>query len=219
MATALAIMDRPGLEARTDVIVVADPERRRLLWIPRDLWCECVDDRINEAFRLGGEELLFAALAEHGIEVEHAICLGREIVERGLEDLSVMLPIREPLEFWYPLHPQQAIEDGRKRIRFDPPVERLDGERVHQWIGARYAIEIPGRKMPPFPDLARIRRQQELAAVMLGDGFDFGVFDLPDSGGAGRRELALVDASWTMDIFGPVAPAEIRGMKVLVPAA
>jgi hypothetical protein len=38
MATAVAIMDRPSFDSNTDVLVVADPAARSLVWIPRDLW-------------------------------------------------------------------------------------------------------------------------------------------------------------------------------------
>jgi hypothetical protein len=37
----------------TDIVVVAEPERKLLRWIPRDLWCARLGDRINAAFRHG----------------------------------------------------------------------------------------------------------------------------------------------------------------------
>jgi hypothetical protein len=40
MPTVLGIMDGGGWAGNTDIVVVADPERKLLRWIPRDLWCD-----------------------------------------------------------------------------------------------------------------------------------------------------------------------------------
>ena len=54
MATVVGILDQDSWSARTDNIVVADPVAKSLTWIPRDLWCAVLGDRINEAFALAG---------------------------------------------------------------------------------------------------------------------------------------------------------------------
>src|SRR5690606_8899462 len=108
---------------------------------------------------------------EIGLAVAEGLCLGREAVKEGLAGAEVLMPVTRPLEFWYPLAPELEIEDGRKPVRFEPPVERLAGERLHQWIGARYSDADADAG-----DLRRIERQQELLAVMLGEGFDFARF-------------------------------------------
>ena|SRR2546423_860500 len=216
MATVVALMDRDSFEADTDVLVIVDPGERTLLWVPRDLWCEALGDRVNRAFALGGQALLGSALAEHGITAGHGICLLRRAVEAGLAGLTVTMSVRRRLEFWYPLEPRRPIEEGRKRIVFEPPIERLSAERIHQWMGARYAVE------GPDGDLGRIQRQQELIAV-LGDGFDFarfldGVGDIRVSGKAAIHEVAQARWNWAFKIMGGLEPAKLRGKEVLMGA-
>lgn len=218
MASAVAIMDRASFGASTDVIVVVDAEARAMTWIPRDLWCERLGERVNRAFELGGGPGLVDALAEHGFTVAHTLCLRRDAIEQGIDGLSIRVPVREPMAFWYPLSPTEPIEDGRKAISFDPPVEELAGERIHQWIGARYRVHAPGS------DLERIVRQQELVAVMLGEGVDFRRFlSVPDavqvSHAAALEELARVRPTWTFATLGPLEPRRIDGKEVLVAGA
>ena len=64
MATVVSIMDRDSRDQRTDNIVVVDLSRKRLLWVPRDLWCERLGDRVNEAFGRSGHQALIAARQE-----------------------------------------------------------------------------------------------------------------------------------------------------------
>jgi anionic cell wall polymer biosynthesis LytR-Cps2A-Psr (LCP) family protein len=208
MATVVGVLDRPGWRARTDNIVVADPAERTLLWIPRDLWCEGTHQRINTAFARGGHRLLRSSLAEHGISVQYGVCVQREAVESALADAAVAIPVRERMEFWYPLAPQRRIEEGRRLIAFEPPGEVLSGERIHQWLGARSS---PDR---PRTDLDRIERQQVFLSSLLHDGFDFTrVLATPElvsiSGDAALAELRQVDASWRSTI-----PAGLHGLTV-----
>jgi anionic cell wall polymer biosynthesis LytR-Cps2A-Psr (LCP) family protein len=214
MATVVSIMDRAEADANTDVIVVADPKRRSLLWIPRDLWSPLIENRVNRAFALGGHEGLRSALAGHGIDAEHGICLGRPAVAAALEGISVRVPVEARLEFWYPLAPEAPIEAGRKLVRFEPPEEELAGERIHQWIGARYRVEGPGS------DLDRIRRQQTLLAALLRSGFDFGrVLDpaLPVliSAAEAIAEISQVREDWCFETLAGLVPRLIDGKDVL----
>jgi hypothetical protein len=128
----------------------------------------------------------------------------------------VEVPVGDVIEFWYPLHPQTAIEEGRKVIRFEPPVEVLSGERVHQWIGARYRLVGPGS------DLERIGRQQQLIRTMLGSGFDFrSALADPDqvriSSAEATSELGSVRPDWSLRTLAGLIPAERDGKQVLVP--
>jgi hypothetical protein len=214
MATAIGVMDRASFGENTDVLVVVDPAIERLLWVPRDLWCEGVGDRINRAFALGGHSLLVAALAEHGLKVANSVCLGRAAVEAGLADVTVEVPVGERLEFWYPLAPQQPIEQGRKRVVFEPPAETLSGERIHQWIGARYRVGTAGS------DFERIRRQQELVVALLSKGFDFRAFiadGLPTriSSPKAIEEIARVRPAWRFETLSDLEPVRIDGKAVL----
>jgi anionic cell wall polymer biosynthesis LytR-Cps2A-Psr (LCP) family protein len=202
-------MDGPSFGHNTDVIVVVSPHERRLTWVPRDLWSEELDARINKAFALGGHEKLIEALAEQGIEAEHSVCLRPDGIRPALEGVSITMPIRSAEEFDY---------EG-EWVRFEPPVEELSGERIHQWIGARKRRADP----PPgwLPDLDRIRRQQELVAVMLGEGFDFSRFvaagmPVRISGDEALADLAQVEWNWVFLTVADVEPAEIDGAQVLI---
>lgn len=170
MATVVTVMDRDGFDQRTDNIVVVQPRRHRLLWVPRDVWCPALGDRINVAFQQGSHAALIAALRSLGLDVDHSLCLSRGSVERALADVRVTVPVEEALRLWYPLGPSLRIEDGRKPVDFLPPSEDLWGERVHQWLGARYART----EGSPSSDLDRIRRQQVFLRALLRQGFDFG---------------------------------------------
>jgi anionic cell wall polymer biosynthesis LytR-Cps2A-Psr (LCP) family protein len=202
-------MDGPSFGHNTDVIVVASPRKRMLMWVPRDLWSARIRARINKAFALGGHETLVAALAEHGLDVEHSVCLRPDGIRPVLEGVSITVPVRSPEEFRY----------ADQWVRFDPPVEELSGDRIHAWVGARTRR----RPDPPgwLPDLDRIRRQQELLAVMLGEGFAFRRFIGPDlpvriSDDAAIEELASVQWDWAFHIVADVEPAEIDGQAVLI---
>jgi len=215
MATVVSVMDRDGWDARTDNIVVADPDRRRLLWVPRDLWAESLRNRINCAFARGGHEGLLTGLEDLELDARHSLCVRREAIERALADLSVTVPVNEALDFWYPLSPNEPIEEGRKLVRFDPPAESLSGERIHQWLGARLR---PDRASS---DLERIERQQVFVRTLLDDGFDFArVLERPElvsaSSDRAIEELARVTSEWSFKTLGPVAPETIDGMMVLV---
>ncbi|MGI9020463.1 MAG: hypothetical protein ACR2G3_07120 [Solirubrobacterales bacterium] len=208
MATVVAVMDGPSWGHNTDVLVVADPARRSLLWVPRDLWCDKLGTRINKAYALAGHEGLVGALAEHGVRARHGICVRPEGIEAALGEAAFTVPIRERMEFDY---------DGW--VRFDPPVEVLSGERIHAWVGAR--TRRPGIPQVRLPDLDRLRRQQELVAVMIGDGFDFRRFvadGLPVrvSGEMALSELRQVRWNWSFQTLDDVEPAERDGAQVLV---
>ena len=233
MTTVVAVMDRDGFDQCTDNIVVVDPRRRRLLWVPRDVGSEPLGDRINTAFRRGGHPALLSALAALGFHVDHSVCLPRSMVEAVLADISVTVPVDRPLRFWYPTSPTSAIEDGRRPVDFDPPSERLEGERLHQWIGARYGRTSDG----PSSDLDRLRRQQVLLRTVLRRGLDLSVVDRVERDGGSTRaraperdqpdwsdpqaraELARVRWWWAMKTADQVTDRTIDGRQVLVLAS
>jgi anionic cell wall polymer biosynthesis LytR-Cps2A-Psr (LCP) family protein len=215
MGTVVSVMDRDAFTANTDNIVVVDPDARTLTWVPRDLWCAGIENRVNKAFALGGHRLLIAALAEHRLRVQNSICLDRYAVERGLEGAVIPIQVPERMEFWYPLEPTMEIEEGRKRVVFESGLAHLSGERLHQWLGARYAVATAGS------DLDRIDRQQRLLAVMLGLGFDFRRFlaspeSVRTSSEAAIEEVSRVEAGWRFETIGPLVPARIDGKEVLL---
>jgi hypothetical protein len=226
MATVVAVMDRDGWHENTDIIVVVDPEDKLLLWVPRDLWCRQLGATVNAAFAAAGHRQLLDALAELGVAAEHCICLQRKALERGLAGMSVTVPVAATLRFWYPLSPTTAIEKGRKKIHFRPPTEVLTGERIHQWLGARYLIDVDGERsrplgIPRLPDLHRIHRQQVFLACALRQRPDASTFVsdpalVSISDPRACEEVAQVDASWSFRTVDDVVPARIRGSEVLL---
>jgi anionic cell wall polymer biosynthesis LytR-Cps2A-Psr (LCP) family protein len=207
----VAIMDEDNWTSNTDVMVVVDLRRRRLTWVPRDLWSERRGDRINTAFAAGQ---LLPTLAELGFPCDGALCLRRGATIAALADVEVEVPVRRPLDFWYPLSPMERLRDGRKQISFRPPSERLSGERLHQWIGARYSLDGLGS------DLHRLTRQAVLLEVLLRQRADFsrllanpelvrmeGVDPLP--------VLVQVTADWQMRVFNRVHDETIGRRMVL----
>ncbi|MBA2545255.1 MAG: hypothetical protein H0V15_00120 [Solirubrobacterales bacterium] len=226
MTTVLSIMDRAEWGACTDNIVVADPSHRTLVWVPRDLWCERFGDRINRVFAHERHRGLIRSLVDQGIGVEHSLCVRREALERALAGLSITVPVSERLEFWYPLEPTRPIEEGRTLIAFEPPEERLAGERIHQWLGARYERygrrEPDGRRGPllVIGDYGRMRRQQVLLRRLLEDGFEFASV-LADqhlvsaSGPEAIDDLAHVDRGWRFSLLEDVRKA-VRDDKMVL---
>ena len=215
MATVVSVMDRASWAARTDNIVVVDAEVQLLTWIPRDLWSPMLGNRINTAFQRGGHATLLAALVEQGEAVDEGLCLLRDAVGTALRDVVVRVPVEERLQFWYPLQPERPIEDGKKLVEFSPPSEVLSGERIHQWLGARYALDRSGT------DFSRIRRQQVLVRRLIEDGFDFtrAVADpalISMTSGAAHEELREVRADWRYAVMDDVVPENINGMSVLI---
>jgi hypothetical protein len=215
MATAVCVLDRDDWGANTDNMVVVDPARKLLLWVPRDIWCRSFADRVNTAFARGGHALLRAALAEIGVDIAHSLCLRRSAVERALQGVSLTVPVPAPLDMIYPLAPRIPIQKGQKIVSFRPPEERLEGERIHQWIGARQSVF--GRT----GDLVRIERQHVFVRRLLETGFDFRAVladhDLASfSSPAALAEAGAVNCDWRFATLDDVRPARIQGKEVLV---
>ncbi len=208
----VAIMDEDNWTSRTDILVVVDAARRRLTWIPRDLYAPGIDNRINRAFARGQ---LQPALAELGFPCDGFLCLRRGATIAALANVEVEVPVERPLDFWYPLEPLRPIEEGRKQVSFRPPSERLSGERLHQWIGARYGVN------RETSDLDRLRRQTVLLRALLARHADFTAV-LADAG-LYRIEgndplpvLVQVTAGWDMRVFDRVHSERKRSMLLLV---
>lgn len=210
MSTIVGIMDRAGFKANTDILVLVQTEFKRLLWIPRDVWCEGLHDRINTAFAAGGHSRLMAALAEHNLEAQHSLIFSREATEAALADVRVVVPVPARMTFAYPLSPTKPIELGSKEVVFKPPAELLHGERIHQWIGARGGS-----------DLHRIERQKVLLRRLIDMRFDFSrVLATPAwfqcSDARAIHALQCVDASWRFDTLDGLRPETIDFKRVLV---
>ncbi|WP_131803314.1 MULTISPECIES: hypothetical protein [unclassified Mesorhizobium] len=126
------------------------------------------------------------------------------------------MPIRTPLDFWYPMAPTSRLEDGRQQVSFRPPGEMLSGERLHQWIGARTMVNRKGT------DFHRMERQIVFLRALIAQGFDFRlVLKEPDlvriTGEDPLPLLARVTAGWRMQVHDWVDDAVIDGKMVLIP--
>jgi hypothetical protein len=216
VSTVVAVMDQPGPDANTDVIVVAHPGRRELLWVPRDLWSERYGCRVNGVFALRGGSALLRALGDLGIRARDWVCVPRDVSEAALAKVNVTVPVARPLRYWYPVDRERPIEKGRRVVAFDPPHERLVGPRVHEWLGARYGV---GRYAG---DIERIGRQQVFLRELLrgnpspGDAFGPHRAKLSISSARALDELRLVDPGWRMTTVDDWAPETIEGQDVLV---
>lgn len=215
MATVLGITDRDFWYAGTDNLVVVDPEKKTALWVPRDMWCAGIKNRVNVAYRDGQHDGLRRALDELGLRADYSVVALRSAAKRILDRVDVELPVTRLLRFRYPLVPDQPIEAGERVIEFRPPKERIFGEKVHWWVGARYCVNVPSESS----DFSRIRRQIALLRKLIKDGFDFSSFvgeDVRVSDPRALDELRQVRGDWTFDMLDGVKDAVIRGMMVLI---
>jgi len=114
--------------------------------------------------------------------------------------------------------PRLRLQDGRKLVQFDPPEETLEGERIHQWLGARRSADT----LPPkFPDMDRIERQQTFIRRLLQEGFDFSkllddlaLVRLSDAGALGPVSAVRVD--WELHTFSQFEPETRDGKMILI---
>ena len=215
MATVVGILDRDSWSANTDNIVIANPLSKTLTWIPRDLWCPSLSDRINRVFALGGLERLLSALRELEFQCDYGLVLRRGATELALARVSVEVTVDEPLDFWYPLAPTRPLEEGQKIVSFRPPTERLEGERIHQWVGARKGV---GRQTS---DWHRMSCQQMFLRALLDQQFSFASIIsngslVQMSAEDAVEELARIDSNWSMHSFKDARPKTIDGKMVLV---
>ena len=100
-------------------------------------------------------------------------------------------------------------------MHFRAPAETLQGERVHQWIGARMRVD------GPSADFDRIGRQQVLVRCLFDDDFEFGralehAQWVSTSDAAAYDELRLARASWRFATFSDVIPRRVAGKAVLI---
>jgi anionic cell wall polymer biosynthesis LytR-Cps2A-Psr (LCP) family protein len=166
----IGMMDRNDfINARMDNIIYINPNYKTIQWIPRDLYTQLINNRINTAYRLGkGSECLINCLKEFNIDVKHCLCLLPSFFEECIEIIKeIKIPVNKDLKFFYPLHRYTLIEDGKKIIEFKAPSEILSGDRIHEWIGARYSIK------KDTTDIHRISRQEILLTEIIKNKIDF----------------------------------------------
>lgn len=197
----IGIMDRDHWEARTDVIIIADPLKKTLTWVPRDLYASEISDRINAAFSIGGGKNLINSLNQIKKNIKFCVCVLPKVIQKYIDKIgSIVVQVPINMEFYYPLKRDTPIENGKRIVKFNAPQESLSGDRIHEWIGARYGI---GKRTKYYDDFGRIRRQKILMRQLLDQGFNFYIDDVnPDDirglCGGSIFTLRNIDKTWTL---------------------
>lgn len=208
-------MDRDSWSARTDIVVIVDMDKKTITWVPRDVYVECIQNRINTAYAKGGADLLKEALISLGFNIDVVICVLPEAVNTYIQSIdSIQIRLHERLEFKYPLHRHTPIEEGSKRIIFDKMPD-LSGDRIHEWIGARYS---PNELYAT--DLFRIVRQMHLVQKLIAHN-KYVTYSTENSKGLTEefyRILCKVDSSFTFHCYDLMKSEIIRKMDVFTPA-
>ena len=241
MSLVLAIMDRNNWSARTDVMVIVNPTEKTLSWIPRDLYCKTIDNRINAVYRKGQELLFLSSLQKLGYQVQHCVCMLPDVVNACIQQMPpISIPLYKTIGFEYPLHRHEPIENGKRIITFRAPVEKLSGDRIHEFIGARYSIRIGSENADQqkkqykkyymdtghpnyaqkngFPDFNRMRRQQILVKEWLNTHANTFHFTIPHDPekikGLNETTISIlkkIDQTWVLQ---PISETEYNNIII-----
>jgi LCP family protein required for cell wall assembly len=158
-----------GDGARSDTILLAriQPRRHRvaLLSIPRDLYVAIPGhghDRINMAFRYGGERLLTHVVRETlGIEIDHFV----EVDFRGFKSIVGDLGgIWLPIDQRYYNHNAGTLATNYADIDLQPGYQRLNGDQALAFARYRHTDN----------DFVRAARQQLLLRIVARDALASG---------------------------------------------
>jgi anionic cell wall polymer biosynthesis LytR-Cps2A-Psr (LCP) family protein len=214
MIFGIGIMDRDSWKARTDIVVVVDMVKKTITWVPRDVYVEPIRNRINTAYTKGGSDFLKGALISLGFDVDAVICVLPKAVNTYIQSFdSIQMNLNKKLEFNYPLHRHKPIEDGSKRISFDKsPV--LSGDRVHEWIGARYSPVATYAS-----DLFRVVRQMHIVKQLIANN-KYVTYSTEHIKGLTEdyyKILCMIDSSFTFHCYDLVKGERINKMDVLKP--
>jgi LCP family protein required for cell wall assembly len=158
-----------GNGARSDTIMLArlEPGRRRiaLLSIPRDLYVAIPGhghDRINMAFRYGGERLLTRVVREtFGVEIDHFV----EVDFHGFKDVVDRLGgVYLPIDQRYFNRNLGTEATNYAAIDLQPGYQKLDGQQALAFARYRHSDN----------DFVRAARQQLLLRVVAHDALSGG---------------------------------------------
>jgi hypothetical protein len=216
----ILIMDRNSWKARTDVIIICNPVKKNIYWLPRDLYCKRISNRLNTAYHKGKDTLVIECLKDLGINVKYCICILPNLINENIIRLGeITVPIAITRHFYYPLHRHTNIEDGKRLIKFTAPNEILAGDRIHEYIGARYAADSQ-LISKHFPDFDRIRRQQNLLKQLLLKKCIFHYEDEKNIQGIKDSVIQIlrsVDESWKIETISEndYKTCLIKGMSVV----
>ena len=213
----LGVMDRNHWKARTDIIIFINLEKKLIKWIPRDLYSSTINNRINVAYSLGGEELLLKCLNELNIYAKYCVCVLPLCFDENIKKINnINVPVNKKISFYYPLHRHEEIEKGKRIVNFNPPFENLKDDRFHEWIGARYEVN----NFTKFPDFSRINRQQILLSSLLKIKYNF-IYSEDNVKGINEevlKILKMINNTWIIEkiVDNHYLSKKINGMPVLI---
>lgn len=205
-------------DRNTDNIILVNTKERTLTWIPRDLFSVRLLNRINVAFIRGGHELLLKTLKSLGYPADYSICIPNLTMRSVLKNCKVVVPVDTFMQYYYPATPFQPLEEGGKIISFSPPEETLEGERIHQFLGAR--TRVTAKEYTDLPDFERIKRQMVFVKQLLKDKFNFEAlltYPIEISNPDALNVIAQVTAEYQMVLYNSVKQIKINTRDVLIP--
>lgn len=217
MSLLIAVLDD---HLNADVLFVIDYNRTCITWIPRDMFSLLIFDRINSAFSKGGIKLLMKGVKKLGFnEINECICIPIKTSRKLFQEVTLYVDIFEQSSYFYPIKLGQALEEGRKVVTFSPPGELLKGERIHQFLGARFRVN--SKEYTDLSDFERIRRQQIFLKALIKSRFNFRLFL---TGGTyytkinQKKFLLVFKKPFDYQLYNPALYArKIRGKQILFP--
>jgi anionic cell wall polymer biosynthesis LytR-Cps2A-Psr (LCP) family protein len=214
MKIVIGILDQAK---NTDNIVLIDILEKTFTWIPRDLFSTYLHDRINIAFAKGGHSLFLQALQKLGFHADYSIIVWNEATRAIFNNYKITVPVERVVDYYYPIKALEPIENGKKIISFRPPFETLTGERIHQFLGARYRVN--KADYIDLPDFERIARQMVFIKQMLIEKFDFSVFldkKISISDQKAINFLTEVNSNYNFKMYRLCKSFKINRMDVLI---
>jgi len=159
----------------TDTIIFISLDQKNkkavLLSVPRDLWIEEIQAKINTAYHYGGFDLAKKTIAEVlGQEIDYMVVVNFESFGEIVNVLDgVMINVQRSFDdFRYPIAGKENdLCDGDKEykcryehLHFDAGSQKMDGKTALKYIRSRNAEGEEGT------DFARSARQQQLVLAL-----------------------------------------------------
>ena len=173
----------------TDTIIFISLDQKNkkavLLSVPRDLWIEEIQAKINTAYHYGGFDLAKKTIAEVlGQEIDYMVVVNFESFGEIINVLDgVMINVQRSFDdFRYPIAGKENdLCDGDKEykcryesIHFDAGSQKMDGKTALKYIRSRNAEGEEGT------DFARTARQQQLILSLKQKILTPGIYLNPD---------------------------------------
>lgn len=173
----------PGADLTDTILVVSlDVSRRTMAMvsIPRDIWSDTLQDKVNSAYHYGEEKMggggliLSKAIVEEvtGLPIHYSLVIDFSGF-RDMIDIVGGVNVTVPIAFTDPEFPVEGKEDDMcdgdptfgcryQALHFDAGTQLMDGERALMYARSRHAEGQEGS------DFARSRRQQDVLVALKG---------------------------------------------------